>query len=203
MADTLDVLTLEEAKRAINLDLGDDDHDTELAAFVTAVSRRLDALVGPVVIRTITGERHPGGGSIIFPHYTPISSITSVTEYSSGTAQLLAAETATVSTAYDYLLTNDGQNVQLSRRSSWSDTYFAASEVRLTYVAGRYANTAAVDARFKTAAAMMLGHLWRKDQGAGNVTFGAVDVPQFVPGFAVPNAVVELLADQMLAPAVA
>lgn len=200
---TLDVITLAEAHAAINLDDGDTDHDAELARFVTAVSLRMDALVGPVVNRTITAEVHDGGSGLVFLKYAPVSSITSLAEWSGNTSTTLTVETLGSPTSSNYVLTS--ASGLLYRRSGGYDTTFASGRgnVVVTYVAGRAANTAAVDARFKTAAAMMLAHLWRKDQGAGNVTFGAVDVGPIVPRFAVPNAVLELLADQLLAPAVA
>jgi len=78
---TLDVLTLTEAKEALNLTATQQYDATELPAWITGVSARLDELVGPVVRRTITGETHDGGGHVIRLRYYPVTAVTSVTEY--------------------------------------------------------------------------------------------------------------------------
>lgn len=205
MADTLDILSLDEAKRALNIATADTTFDTELAAYITAVSQRIDDMCGPVVQRTVTGEVHNGGSLIIWPTLTPVVSVTSLAEYTGGVATTLTAETAAA--AGTYLLAGAGtHNSQLRRRRSWNDTGFASgrSNVVITYVAGRYANTAAVSAKFKQAAAKTLAWLWRGDQGAGTATFGAVDGSSlFGLGFALPNSVVELLAYEQRGPMVA
>ena len=201
MADTLDILTLDEAKRALNIPLADTSFDTEVASYVTAVSQRLDDLCGPVVNRTITAETHDGGGEYIFPNYTPVASVTTVTQYLSGTATVLAAEDFDTSTTNDYLLTGVGTHAaMIRRRSSWSDSVFPAgrANVLITYVAGRFATTAAVSPKFKQGAAKMLSVMWKGDQGAGTVTFGAPETEDLgIIGFAIPRAVLELLAEEI------
>lgn len=195
-----------EAKLALNIQSGDTAQDTELAAYITAVSRRLDELCGAIVKRTITAEEYPGGTGSIYLRWAPVSpnattTITSVSEYSSGTATALAAETLTVSTGYDFRF--DATQGTLTRRSSWGDSTFGSQRVVVTYAAGRYAATANVDPKFKTAAAIMLAQLWRKEQGVGgSATFG-VQSESGVPTFSVPNAVLELLGDELRPPAVA
>lgn len=206
MADTLDVISLTEGKSALNIQSSDTSQDTELAAYITAVSRRLDELCGPIVKRTITAEEYPGGGGAIHLRHAPVSvnsttTITSVSEYSSGTATALTAETLAASTSYDYRF--DATTGLLSRRASWSDTNFGSQRVVVTYAAGRYANTAAVDAKFKQAASIMLAQLWRKEQGVGgSATFG-VQAETGIPTFSVPNAVLELLGDELRPPSLA
>lgn len=197
MADTLDVLTLAEAKSALNIT--NSDQDTEVAIYITAVSRRLDDLCGAIVKRTITDEEYPGGLPQIALRHAPASdtattTVSAVTEYSAGTAQALTAETLTASTSYDYAI--DASTGILTRRSTWTDSTFGNQRVKVTYAAGRYATTAAVDPKFKLAASIMLIHLWRSGQGFGST----LDIPQ---GFAVPNAVIELLSDELQAPVVA
>lgn len=205
----LDLLTLSEAKRALNIEATDDDHDAELASFITAVSQAIDDRCGYVVKRTITATYSPDeymNGSLILTEApaspTADNSITTVTEYSSGTAQVLAAETVTTSTSYDYSF-NPRTGI-VSRRSTWAATNFAGQNVVVVYVAGRYDDTASVAPKFKQAAAMMLKHLWVAEQGVGgSAVFGASDLGTSVPGFSVPNAVLELLSDELRAPAVA
>lgn len=208
MADTLDVLSLDEGKRALNIPLADTTFDTEVASYITAVSQRLDDLCGPIVQRTVTGEVHDGGFAYILPTHSPVASVSSVAQYLSGTATTLTAETNAASTSNDYLLVGAGTHESvIRRRSSWSDTEFVAGRgnVVITYVAGRFANTAAVSAKFKQGAAKMLSVMWKGDQGAGTVTFGApLDVDTLgIVGFAIPRAVVELLAEEIRPPVVA
>jgi hypothetical protein len=170
VADTLDVLSISEAKDAINLEQANVDHDDEIARQVTAVSRIFDATVGPVVQRTITDELHDGGGCEVNLRFWPASSVTTVTEYSSGSAQVLVAETVSSLPANGYLAESYTRapsllSGRLIRRSSGSDYPFPTGRrnVKVTYVAGRYATTAVVDARFKECAASVLRRLWKRE----------------------------------------
>lgn len=201
---TLDVVTLAESKLALNIAASDTAHDTELASYITAVSLALDDLCGPIVQRTVTGELHDGGGHSVMPRRTPVVSVSSVTEYQNTTAQVLSAESNSAKSTNDYLLENDGvHRVVVRRRGSNSDSLFTAGRrnVSLTYVAGRFADTSSVSAKFKQGAAIMLAQLWRSEQGAGTQTFGATELG--VPTFAVPNAVRQLLSVELLPQAVA
>lgn len=203
MADTLDLISLAEGKSAVNIASADTSQDTELAAYITGVSRRIDTLCGAVVNRTITSETHwQGGGAFIDLKYRPAYSVTTVTEYdTSGTSTTLTAESVSSKPANGYLLdTTPLVPYRIYRRESGGPSLFpAGGAVVVTYVAGRYATTAAVDEVFKRAAAIMLAQLWRREQGIGSETFGAVtDFPgQIIPTFAVPRAVLELLAEHL------
>lgn len=199
MADTLDVLTFAEAKAAINRS---DTTNTELDMMVTAVSRRLDDACGAIVTRTLTDELHDGGGRLVRLTWRPITALTSCSEYNSaGTATTLTEEDYDTKPANAF--TYDARSGLLYRRSSGRADRFEEGfkNVRVTYNAGRAATTAAVDAKFKQAAAIILGHMWRGEQGGGSVVFGPggepVELPG-VPGFFVPRAAVELLADELL-----
>ncbi|MEV5538480.1 hypothetical protein AB0L13_16615 [Saccharopolyspora shandongensis] len=204
----LDVISLDEAKQAVNV-TGTTEHDTELALWITAVSQRLDELVGPVVVRTITGEAHDGGRCLVMLAHYPVTSITSVSEYDSGTQVPLTAETLTTRPAAGYLADRYEPNPALlsrfvRRRSNGADAEFAAGRgnVVVSYSAGRFADTASVDPRFKAAANLMLINLWRSQQSSvGSV--GEFDTPMSnFPTFAVPRAVREMLARELQEPIV-
>jgi len=201
ITNTYDLLTLDEAKRALNIPLADTAFDTELASYVTAVSQRLDDLCGPIIKRSVTAEQHDGQG-IIWPDLQPVATIGAVTEYVSGTGTTLTAET--LNAAGDYTLAHAGtHNSQLRRRTSWSDQPWSGP-VTISYVAGRFNSTADVSPKFKQAAAKTLAWLWKGDQGGGSVTFGgADDTSLFGLGFALPNVVVELLALEARPPVIA
>lgn len=203
MADTYDLLSLAEAKSALGLPAANPDLDTTVASYVTAVSRVLDENCGPLVQRTVTNETHSGNGSYAIDlKQRPAATLTSCTEYQGTTAVSLTIETAGTAPADGVIL--DGDNGFLYRRSSGADWtwYPGRNNITVTYTAGRYANTAAVDARVKRAAGMLLRHLWAIDKGSGNMMFGEVEIP--IPmGYAIPNRVRETLSDFWLTPAVA
>jgi hypothetical protein len=205
-ATAIDLVSLDEARAALNVQDVDWSLDSELESYITAVSQRLDDLCGPIVKRTVTDEQYPGGGRSIVLRQAPASptaasEIISVTEYASGTAQTLTAEGLTTSTATDYDF--DPTTGILHRRSTWSDGTFGAQRVKVTYLAGRYDDTFSVAPKFKQAAVIMLSHLWRAEQGVGGSSTFGVQEATGIPTFGVPNAVLELLADERRAPAVA
>lgn len=181
---TNDLLSTAEGRTAVGLG-SDTAFDTPLSAAISAVSQQIDQLCGPVVNRTITDETHSGGGSFIRLKRRPVSSITSISEYANTTATALTAETNSTKTTSNYL--HDGtfgtiHSGTIIRRTSNSDTLFpdGRGNIVVTYVAGRAANTAAVDPKFKQAAAVMLQALWTRIQASGSVTF-----PDQTDGFTV------------------
>ena len=201
MADALDLLTLAEAKTAVNQS-GVTTYDVELAAWVTGVSRRLDKAVGPVVQRTVTAELQDGGREHVFTNLYPVTSFTTVKEYVDTTSTTLTRETNATKPDSAYLIEPYAADPTLfsgkvRRRGGGSDVCFAvgARNVELTYVAGRSASTSAVDELFKTAARLFIQHLWNANRpSTGSV--GEFEIPQANwPRFAVPNAVKELLTD--------
>lgn len=207
MADTLDVLTLDEVKASINLATSVATHDTELARFITAVSRRLDDLCGPIVKRTVTDEPHDGGRPQVFFDKTPIASVTTVKEYSGTTLTTLTAESVSSQVADQYLL--DSRLGLLYRRSGGSDSTFATGRrnILVTYSAGRYDNTATVDPKFKVAAGLILQEMWRPHAGAwaqsADPYSGPLPSASVNPWAALPKAARDILADELRAPAVA
>ena len=90
---------------------------------------------------------------------------------------------------------------RLSRRSAGGSLVFPVGPeaVRVTYVAGRYVDTASVDPLFKEAAAVMLKNAWRTQEAALQ-DLGEFDVPaQNFPRFGIPNYVRDMLAEEWLA----
>lgn len=199
MADPYDVISLEEAKTALRIT--GTNNDTELAAWITAISRRLDDLCGPIVQRTVTDELHQSPSGPLWLYQTPVVSISNVKEWSSGTATTLTAETAAASGDYLY----DARLGTISRRSSWYDTTWSSSYVTVTYVAGRAANTAAVDPLFKQAAVIILTHVWRTSGTGRGEVFNAIEGENVfgTPPFSIPRAAIELLGSAVRAPAIA
>lgn len=197
-ADLLDILTAEEAKRQVGIPDANTDQDDEIGIYITAISRRIDELCGPVVCRTVTGELHDGGCTHIRPKHVPVASFSSVAEYVYTAAYTLTAETNTAKTGYNYLW--DEVTQLLYRRSGGGDSWFPAGRhnIAITYVAGRAATTSAVDDKFRRAAGIILTHLWRVDRGGGTETFGS-GFSEYPTGFAVPARAMELLGDDLRA----
>jgi hypothetical protein len=200
MADTLDVLTQAEAEQEIGLQ--SDQYPTEVASLVTAVSRRLDSLCGPIVQRTVTDEVY-SGGRYLFLRYRPVASVTTVVEYAYTTGTTLTAETNLSKSTDNYHF--DPRLGVIYRRSGGADIPFTAGRenIVVTYVAGRYATTASVDARFKQAARICIKHLWNNEKATGTQTFGSTlgydeTIGLRVPTFAIPRAAVELIADELI-----
>lgn len=194
MADTLDVLTLAEGHTAINLPSATTDYDTELAMQITAVSRILDEEVGCVVQRAVTDELHDGGTWQIVTRKWPVSSFTTVTEDLSGTP--------TVLTAYRKE-PFDRAPALFSGRIERTAAPFPTGRwnTKVTYNAGRYANTAAVDARFKSCAAAILRRLWKREAGAWAQSpefFESLDTQPGVGFFRVAKPIIEdMLSDEV------
>ena len=167
-ADTLDIITVAEFEAAINIDASDPISLEEKEQVVTAASRMVDQIFGPVVVRTVTGELHDGGNARLWPRQTPVSSVSALAEYDHLTATTLTAESNVLKPANAYTLQADGHYAVVYRRATGSDYTFVSGRrnVTITYVAGRYANTAAVDRRFKEAATVCAIHLFQV-RGAG------------------------------------
>lgn len=207
MADTLDLLSPTEASAALNTP----SDSTELARIVTAVSRRLDTLCGPIVKRSVGPELHDGTTSLIIlrepPVWTGASAVMTVAEWDGSTSHMIVAEVQGTPTAYDYQL--DPTAGFLYRRSGGWDTRWTVGRrnISVTYTAGRYADTASVDPLFKQAAMLMLQHVYNNtgSRNASQVGQPIGDGFSFVStiSFALPNAVTDLLAGQLRAPAIA
>ena len=167
MADT-DIITLDEAMTAISMTGTGAQQAGQVSLFVSAVSDLLDDICGPIVERTVT-ETIDAAGNLLFPTYSPVASITSITEYVSGTGTVLTAETST--TSGDYLLRDD----IIARRSGFFTTTWDGS-VTIVYVAGRYASTEEVGTKFKLAAQEIIAREWPQYASAwsrGGDVFGA------------------------------
>ncbi len=190
-----DLVTLTETKASLRLP--SNASDGLLAAWVSAVSVRVDELCGPVVNRTITDEFHDGGWPSIYPRFVPVSSVTSLSEYdSAGTVTALSAEDYDTKPASAFLV--DGEVVR--RRASGADALFVSGRrnVRLTYVAGRVASTAAVTEQFKRAALVIVAHMWREEHGQASTSFAGDDGLVTVgAGWAIPRRARDLLGNEM------
>lgn len=207
MGANLDVLTLPEARTAVGLATTDTNSDERLVTYVTAISRRLDLLCGPIVQRTVTGEAHDGGSWWIDLQWSPITSVTTVTEYAATAATVLTRETVGTTPSNAYLIKpwREFYKGRIYRRSGGIASRFALGDqnVLVTYVAGRYTDTASVDAKFKQAAAFVLSNIFRKEQRPVNPAFqgpgllGDTEAPG-IPSYLIPYVADALLVDEII-----
>lgn len=206
-----DLLSLEEARRAVNLPnpTAVNAQDTTLQLFVTGLSGRVDKLCGPVVQRAVTGERHNGGRSKVLLDLQHVASVTSVVEWAGTTQTALTAETDGTKPANGFLLDpgDGGIYAWVWRRSGNADATFPVGRrnVVVAYTAGRYTATATVDETFKLAASAVLRRLYKREQSSWAQSpsyFEDTDNPAPSVGFykAVDPMIKELLCDELLPP---
>lgn len=201
-----DVLTLAEAKQQLNLS-GTTAYDTELPLWISGISERLDALIGPIVRRTISNELHDGGYHTIYLRHYPIRAITTVIEYNWLTPLTLAPESnpskpadAYLTEAYEMDRTLISQRIR--RRYGGITGLFVPGKqnVVCTYEAGRVDNTASVSGKIKIAAGVMLQNAWRS-QEISTSHVGEFDVPASnFPRFAVPRFVRDMFTRELQEP---
>lgn len=190
MASLLDVLDPGEADSALKGMRGADAIET-VPGLVTSVSRLLDEMCGPIVARVVTVKRRDACGVIYLPGKPLAGAAAPVI------TEAWSSETPVTVLSTDYLLEADEVGASLTR---WSGYW--GPRLSVTYTAGRYATTAAVEPHFKKAATMLLQHLWRRTDGGGSDTYGPPTgfVAATVPSFAVPNAVRGVLYGELLPP---
>ena len=156
---TLDIIDLAEAREALNDTEVDTSDDTELENYVAAVSRFLDWMYGPVIQRSVT-ESHDGGGSCIVLAVRPVASVTSVTV---DDVALSASDWHAERSSQDRTLLS-GEISRMSGTSRGGVFEFGVDNVDVVYTAGRFADRASVDARFRQAAVLTLQHAFRAEQ---------------------------------------
>lgn len=203
MAAATDVITLASAKETLSIDPNDATRDDLLEAYITATSERLDAAVGPIVQRTITDEAHDGGDCIIRLLHEPVASITTLTEYdTAGSGTVLTAEDYDTTGTYllepwparnpTGLYTGRVERRTTGRSTTWFTT--GRRNVVATYVAGRYATTAAAaDSIFEHAARLLLRFLWQQEL-FGVASIEGYEQPVSTYPMTMPRVVRQMLA---------
>jgi len=166
---TLDILAEGEAiKAALSVETG---HEVDIARMVTAVSGRIDELVGPVVNRVVT-ERHDGGCDAIWPRQTPVSSVSTLRHADGATVTAYTEDIwGAVANTDGFLLEQSGSyphDARIHRRSGGSNALWptGSQSLQLVYVAGRAADTASVAARYKEVAIECMRRLWDREASA-------------------------------------
>lgn len=165
------IVTLDEVKAQLNIDLDDTTHDTELKLYADAATGALEEHKHQVIERRqFTEQVTIGGGSVVRLSHTPVVDLISVVGVDSGqewdTDQLRVSPSGLVRGLSGPAL---------------------AGAVEFTYTAGPEVPSPG----HKLAALIVLQHLWETQRGrAGAVYGGDVVVPA---GYAIPYRAAELL----------
>lgn len=178
-----DILSLDEARKAIRVPQNDTSKDADLqATYIPAVTAVVEDLVGPVMQATRTFTTSGGDRLLILP--TEPVSITSMVE--SGVT--LVADTDYVVSLVAGIIYRGSSDAPLNYATG-------TQNVVVTYVAGPYAASTNVPANIKLAARIILAHLWQADQQGYRPDYGGPDndVVTSPSGYAVPRRAVELL----------
>ncbi|SED27032.1 Phage gp6-like head-tail connector protein [Streptomyces sp. 2231.1] len=182
------LVTLEEAKRQLDIDGGS--HDAELHLYIDSLDAVIEGYVGVVEQRVIT-DTVSGGGPALSVLHPPLVAVTSLSGPVGGGSISYPTDTLAVNGSAGTVARLDG-------------CYFPPGAYTVTYTAGR----SEVPPTMKLAALILLQHLWRTQYGATRVAVGGADdwsVTDPIPGFgyAVPNRVLQLLEPFKLPPGVA
>ena len=176
------VISLQDAKDMLNIPQATTTFDAEIASFVATIESSLRGMTGgPIVNRTITGERCEFNGwyEMLQVRQRPLVSVTSITSVQSGTA--LDVSSLDINPA--------ARTIRKKDRSPFSSD---SAVVLVTYVAGWGTS---VPPAINTAARVILDHLWNTQHGPSvRPSMGAIELttpPGF--GYAIPNYAAELL----------
>lgn len=181
------IVSLAAGKRHINEDMTQTAHDDEIMEFILVGTDIIENVIGAVVMRTITNERHSAGGSLWLRKY-PIVSVTSIQPY------------LTFGVGYPISLIRwDNDSGRVERLDGYP---FIGGPFAVTYAAGRQI----VSQTIIGAAKQILAHLW-ETQRSGMSASGPSeeDVMYAIRGkeYTVPRRVLELLQPGKKPPRVA
>lgn len=181
-ADPGYVISLADAKAALNQT--GSEHDEELRSMVEATTVEIEAVVGPVVVRSYS-EVHDGGPLLVL-RQTPVVTLTTLVPLYTGGATYLPADMD-----LDPL-------TGIVRRLDGAWIY---GPLRVTYAAGR----SPVPANITEAAKIILSHKWETQRGhtGGRPGLGEDTLPTPGLGFLIPRRAMEALAPHRRAPVLA
>lgn len=180
------LLTLAEAKAQLDIDTTT--NDTELQAYIDALTPVIERFTGPVENRSVT-ETVSGRGKMLALTQVPAVSLTSIAPVLNGGLAIDVANLAL-----------DGDAGIIRRLDG--GTFYGGPWI-FVYEAGR----GSVPPTINLAARILLQHLWRTQYGAARGGSGADDYNVNEPvagwGYAVPNRVLQLLEPYKVPPGVA
>lgn len=207
------IMTVNDVKPRLGIDLTDTTRDAELVQFIAEISDVVEYIVGPVRAQTFT-EWHKAGGDQILLMRRPVVAITSVVEYVGTVSYVLSQQTPGVDglNAFGYFVYPDEGIIErtaygmpcwfgalpwLNAKSpAWmvaTQTRAGMGRVQVTYQAGR----TVVPAHVLGGALELCRINYQQTQQSGRNPSRSSEVydepGQVIMGFFVPNRVRELL----------
>lgn len=182
-ADMGGLISLSEAKEALNIPAGVTTDDEEIRRVLATASEMVESVTGPMLRRTYVELVEGGGPSLILRH-PPVLAVTSITGPFIASPGYQAA---------DLVLYPDSGLVR--RAPMGYQVCFPAGQLTVTYSAGR----AVIPASVQQATGIILDHLWQQQRGwSSRPTVrgesGVVGSDTGAPmGFALPSRAVQLL----------
>jgi hypothetical protein len=180
------LLTLAEAKA--QLDIDGTAEDTELEAYIEALTAPIERLIGPVEVREFTETVEGRSASVCLSRVPAVALVSVEPAVDEGDALDLSR-----------LVLDGATGIVRYRGGSFAGTLW-----RFVYTAGRTEDMPTVN----LAARILLQHLWRTQYGASRAPVAGADdwsVNEPIPGFgyAIPNRVLQLLEPYKVPPGVA
>lgn len=182
------ILSLADAKKHLKLPPGRHSKDDEIRGWTESITRGIEGLCGPVIVRTVQERHEVSRASTVCLLHVPALELVDVTPVlTAGTSYAVADLDLDPATGVVRRL--DGGTL--------------TGPLRFVYRAGR----PIVPANITSAVRIILQHLWRTTQGPSRPQPGTgdFDVSEPIPGFgyAIPNRALQLLEPDRLEPGVA
>ncbi|MFD5975564.1 hypothetical protein [Streptomyces bacillaris] len=181
------ILSLADAKRHLKMPPGRSDQDDEIRGWTESITRGIEGMCGPVVVRTVTERHHVRRAATVALQHTPVLELVSVTPVQGGGPGYAVDD-----------LDLDPDTGVVRRLDGGTLTGL----LLFTYTAGR----PVVPANITAAARIIVQHLWRTGQGPGRPQIGTGDFDVTEPitgfGYAIPNRALQLLEPDRLPPGV-
>lgn len=175
------MISLEEVKQQLNIDLANTEHDDELQDYIDAVTSVVERQTGEVVeLRTIEEHHDVSAARTLLLRSVPVSSLTSV-------ERVDGSQTWSVGDLY--------VNEQLGEVTVLSGSLFDGL-LKVTFEAGYDV----APANYNLAARIIVQHLWKTQRGVAGAPFAggmATSLGEGGTGFAVPRRAAELLGSPM------
>jgi len=189
-ADLRGLISLQDAKDALNIPASSTSNDDELRLFVSAATQVIEYLAGNILTQTVS-DVFDGGYSTVLLTQQPINSVTSVTE------------NGTTLPAASYAVNLAAGTVSRIIGTTWYSFLPGKQNVTVNYSTG----SAIVPASVQLAARELVRHWWQFGQQGNRPAFGASTIGEYdgimVNGYAVPNRVIQLLAPHQGIPGMA
>lgn len=142
-------LTLEEAKKHLEIADSDDAHDTHVGALVVYAREKFETDTGRITIQRTATEKmrdFPGDGIVL--HYRPAASITHIKAY--------VSDVLTTVSSGDYSLDTDRRTVFLDDDATWPTPDDRWDAVQITYTVGEATASSQVSEWHKQAMKLLI-----------------------------------------------